>query len=203
MFTSIIQKIRDKDLDGIKEVLKEFINDLDEHWEGFGEFSLRSQNKTFVKFLLARMTQYIEEEIGINSSVYNYMNTDQKVPFEIEHLLPDTYDEYKDHFSDRSEFEEYRDKIGGLILLPRGFNQSFHASTYEEKVKHYDGQNILARSLNPLCYSKNPTFTRYIEKEDLPFKPHAHMYKEELDQRTDLYKKICQKFWNVEKIDEI
>ena len=203
MFTSIIKKIRDKDLNEIKDILIEFINNMEEHWEGFDTFSLKSQNKTFVKFLLSRITQFIEEQVGINSSVENYMNTEQKVPFEIEHLLPNTYETYKSNFADAAEYDEYRNTIGALILLPKGFNQSFNASTYEDKVIHYNGMNLLARSLHPLCYKKNPHFLRFIENEKLPFKPYDHMYKEDINQRTTLYKKICQRIWDVKKFDTI
>jgi uncharacterized protein with ParB-like and HNH nuclease domain len=203
MFTSIIKKIRDKDLDDIAKILTDFVNDMEEHWEGFDDFSLRSQNKYFIKFLLSRITQYIERQVGINSNLYDYMDTDQKNPYEIEHLLPNTYDVYKDYFTDVSEYDMYRNRIGGLILLPKGFNQSFKATSYEEKVKHYNGQNLLARSLHPLCYEKNPKFINYIKNEDLDFKAHEHMYKEDIEQRTKLYKQICQKIWDISRFEEI
>ena len=48
-------------------------------------------------------------------------------------------------FYSERDFQEYWNKFGGLILLPRGFNQSLNADKYEEKVNHYLKANLLAQ----------------------------------------------------------
>ena len=64
----------------------------------------------------------------------------------------------------RSEFAEYRNRIGGLLLLPKSFNASYGDLPYAEKRGHYLGQNLLARSLHEQAYDHNPGFRRFIEE---------------------------------------
>jgi hypothetical protein len=47
-----------------------------------------------------------------------------------------------------------------LILIAHA---SFGDLPYDKKLDHYYGQNLLAKSLNPKCYERNPGFISYIE----------------------------------------
>jgi hypothetical protein len=49
----------------------------------------------------------------------------------------------------KSDFQEHRNRIGGLLLLPKSFNASYGDLPYAEKREHYFGQNLLAKSLHP------------------------------------------------------
>jgi len=53
---------------------------------------------------------------------YKYVSRTIKKPFEIQHIWADKYERYQDQFSTPEEFAEYRNRLGGLVLLPRGFN---------------------------------------------------------------------------------
>lgn len=88
--------------------------------------------------------------------------------YEVEHIWARHYERHLDEFASESDFERYRNYIGGLLLLPKKFNTSYGDLTYEEKVKHYDSQNLLARSLNSLCYEHNPGFIQFIKKYEPP-----------------------------------
>ena len=55
--------------------------------------------------------------------------------------------------------------IGDLLLLPKSFNASYGDLPYEEKLVHYDSQNLLARSLNANAYDHNPGFLRVHRKQ--------------------------------------
>ena len=74
---------------------------------------------------------------------------------------------------------------------------------YTEKVKKYDSENLLARSLNENCYSNNPLFLKFVNDEKLDFKPYVEFNKKELLDRNNLYKNLCKKIWNVNILDEI
>jgi len=74
--------------------------------------------------------------------------------------------------------------------------------TYEEKVKHYDSQNLLARSLNSLCYEHNPGFIQFIKKYDLPFKSYEHFKKDDLEERQRLYLKLAELVWSPEQLKD-
>jgi uncharacterized protein (DUF2126 family) len=85
-----------------------------------------------------------------------------------------------------------------LILLPRGTNQSFGAGKYEEKLPHYIKENLLAQSLNTVCYERNPNFLAYVSESGLPFKAHSQYKTEDLKIRQALYKSIGEEIWSLD-----
>ncbi|KAF5036603.1 hypothetical protein DSECCO2_573360 [anaerobic digester metagenome] len=200
---NIIKKIRDNDLEILSENLKSEINALDEKFEGFDYLILHSRNKRFIHFLLARITDYIEQKSKMESNFNEYIQRGIKDPYEIEHVIPDIFSDYADEFYDVKEFEEYRNRVGNLLLLPSSFNKSFGASNYAIKVDHYFGQNLLAQSLNKKCYERNPSFNKFIEESRLPFKSFSNFSKDEINQRQYLYKNIVEEIWNLDKLDHV
>ena len=56
------------------------------------EWGLNSFTKKYIKNMLARITGFIEENTGVASNYCNYMNTQTKNPFEIEHIITDHYE---------------------------------------------------------------------------------------------------------------
>jgi len=97
----------------------------------------------------------------------------------------------------------YRNRIGGLLLLPKGTNQSFKDDSYIKKLPHYLKENLLAQSLHQDCYLKNPNFINFIQSTSLNFKPYKNFGKNELVERTELYKKICETIWDLNGFQEI
>ena len=95
-----------------------------------------------------------------------------------------------------------RNRIGGLLLLPKSFNASYGDLKYEEKLPHYHGQNLLARSLHSTCYENNPGFLRFIQETGLPFKPMTSFKSNEMKERSDLYLKLAEHIWNPQRILE-
>ncbi|WP_373898733.1 hypothetical protein ACER0A_005345 [Haloimpatiens sp. FM7315] len=65
--------------------------------EALTVFRLNSFTKKYIKDILARVTGYIEEQTGVASNYCNYMNTQSKNPFEIEHIITDHYDKLQMH----------------------------------------------------------------------------------------------------------
>ncbi len=201
----LTKEVRDKSAEELAALLKGKIKEMMEEdkltFAGIKNFSL-GYSKKFAKFLLARITQYIEQKSGIGSSVAQYLSDDPK-PFEIEHILADKYERYKAEYATPEEFAEWRNSIGALVLLPRGYNQSFSDDPYEVKVKHYLSQNLLARSLHPQCYEKNPSFRHYIEESKLPFESYETFGKEQIEERCKLIQSICEEIWDVREFDKI
>jgi hypothetical protein len=58
---------------------------------------------------------------------------------------------------------------------------SYGDLTYEDKMAHYNTQNLLARSLHPQCYEHNPGFLRFKEQSGLPFAPLVQFKKADLE----------------------
>jgi len=209
---SLVKEIRNKDIMELIEILKRKVNELKvENYvdhnlvnvEGVKELQLHGQNKRFIQFLLARITSFIESKSGMPNKFEEYISKDIKKPYQVEHIWADNFEEHKDEFEQRDEFEKWRNKIGALLLLPEGFNQSYGALPYKEKLPHYFGQNLLAKTLTTQCYEKNPNFLRFKEKFNLPFKAHPEFKKKDIEERQELIKQILTKIYNVEIFDEI
>lgn len=200
---SLVKEIRDKSTEELVEIFKSTIREFDEGLSGILNLRLHQQNKSFIHYLLARITDYIEIESGIPHGFENYVSDSIKKPFQIEHIWPDSFEAHKNEFDQRDEFYNYRNIIGGLLLLPKGTNQSFNNAPYEEKLPHYLKQNLLAQSLHEECYKKNPNFLKFRESSGIYFKPHKHFEKNDLLERTELYKQICDTIWSLDKFDEI
>jgi hypothetical protein len=114
----------------------------------------------------------------------------------VEHIWADHAERHTDEFDHPADFAEHRNRIGGLLLLPKSFNASYGDLTYTEKLPHYNTQNLLARSLHPQCYEHNPGFIRFNEASGLPFTPMATFKKADLEARGVLYRSLAEKIWD-------
>lgn len=200
---SLVKKVRDKNPDELAQIYKKEIKDLDVNLSGIKDFGMHQQNKRFVRFLLARITNFLENNSGVPSSFEQYMSDEIKKPFQVEHIWEDKYDRFKSEFEQRDDFNTYRNKIGGLLLLPKGTNQSFHAEPFVKKLPHYLKQNLLAQSLHEESYKRNPNFLNFIKESGLPLKPYTQFKKSDLEERTKLYQEICEQIYSLDGFDEI
>ncbi len=200
---NITKMIRNKDIKELAEILKRYINNMELTLEGIDGFYLNQFTRRYMLHILSRMTYYVEEQSGINSNFADYVNREQKNPYDIEHLWADDYtqENHQIDFSTEEEFKDFRNRFGGLLILPKDKNRSLQDMEYSKKVIKYDSENLLARTLNQNCYNNNPLFLCFMNNTQLPFKPYAQFNKAELIERQSLYKEICKKIWDVNKID--
>lgn len=154
---------------------------------------LNQQNKKKIKVLLALITEIVARNSGESKYIL-----DSQEPCEVEHVLPDHYEWYKEEFSNENEFANMRNSIGDLLILTKPFNSSYRDDPYEKKVEQYFSQNILAQSLNRQKYKNNSRFLDFINKYHLPFSAYDHFGKNEIDSRTRLYRQILLMNWEME-----
>lgn len=200
MFT-VIRDIRGKSATETAQILTQRLTDDQETFDKNERFALHGMNGRVIHRLLARMTDYVETRSGLASHYAEYMAPGRK-RYEIEHIWADHPEQHKDEFSHPSDFASMRNRIGGLLLLPKSFNASFGDLTYEEKLPHYFGQNLLARSLNPKCYENNPGFLGFVQETNLPFKPLASFKTAQMEARSLLYLKLAEHIWNPGRVAE-
>ena len=108
----------------------------------------------------------------------------------------DHADRYRDEFEHLSEFANYRNRLGGLLLLPKSFNASYGDLPYAEKRQHYLTQNLLARSLHEQCYEHRPGFIRFVKESGLPFRAHPEFKHAECYERQTLYRRLAEQIWS-------
>jgi uncharacterized protein with ParB-like and HNH nuclease domain len=195
MYT-LVKEIRQKDLTELKGILKKKLDEMEEGLEGILKFRLHGQNGVFVKYILSRMTSFLEKQSGLNSSFEKYFYNFNGKPYEIEHIWADKFSEHRDEFDQEFDFQEYRNRLGALILLPRGTNQSFNAKPYFEKQKHYIRENLLAQSLCEQNYQSNPNFLSMKNDLNLPFRAHNEFRKQDIIERQMLYGEIIDRIWS-------
>lgn len=202
---NLTKKIRRKDINELANIFKEYIEDMEYTLDGIDSFYLNQFTARYMLHILSRMTYFLEESSGINSSFYNYVNRQQKNPYDIEHIWANDYTQgnHQNEFSTEEEFQSFRNRFGGLLILSKDKNRSFQAMDYVNKVVKYDSENLLARTLNNNCYSNNPLFLRFMQNNGLNFQPYNQFDKANLIERQHLYKEICKKIWNTNLFQEI
>lgn len=197
----VMQDIRRKPLPELITLLRQRLNEEKDVFISNDRLYVHQQNRYSIQQILARMTDYIECHSGCKSHFEEYV-AEGKKRYEVEHIWADHYERHEDEFSDERDFAEYRNRIGGLLLLPKSFNASFGDLPYEEKLKKYFGQNLLAKSLHPECYEHNPGFLRFVKESGLPFKPHEKFKRADIDERQQLYMKLAEEVWSPDRIEK-
>ncbi|HLS35549.1 MAG TPA: DUF262 domain-containing HNH endonuclease family protein [Bacillota bacterium] len=201
---NLTKDIRRKPVDELITTVKDYLQNMDISIEAVDHFYLNQYTKRFIFHKLTRMTTFVEREIGLNSHFEDYVDRNQRNNYDIEHILPNDYTQEKmdGWFESYEQFIDYRESFGALVLLPKDKNRSLQDMPYSDKVRKYDSENILARSLNEECYKNNPSFLRFIEEYGLDFRSLDKFGPEEIDERQQLYKEISKILWNPENIDK-
>ncbi|MBF2735771.1 MAG: DUF262 domain-containing protein [Betaproteobacteria bacterium AqS2] len=192
----VANEIRGKSLADLRKKLKELLREEEMDFSNPPSLKVRK----IMRCQLARLTNWLEIESDEPGNYAVYLDRDIPDPFEIEHLWANVHSRFIEEFPKEKEFEEYRDRIGGLVLLPKSVNTSLSNATYEFKVDHYIKENLLAKSLHPDCYVRNPRFLAAIKKHGLEPGPHKRFTKSDLMARGDFYCQMASIIWNPSRI---
>jgi len=196
----VMRDIRGKSTEELVSALRQKLDADPEDFASNERFQLHGMNGRQIHRLLARMTDYVETHSGMASRYVEYSQRSGKNGYEIEHIWSNHPEEHTDEFSHPTDFEEYRNRVGDLLLLPKSFNASYGDLPYAKKREHYDSQNLLARSLQENAYDHNPGFLRFIQESGLPFRALKEFKKVDLDSRQELYRKLAEQIWSPERL---
>ena len=167
-------------------------------------FRLYGANGPQVHRLLARLTEFLEVQSEEASRFPEYANrSSRKGGYQIEHIWANHPERHEDEFASPTDFAAYRNRVGGLVLLPAGDNVSYSDKIYAEKVPHYVKQNLLACSLHPIAYENKPGFRKFREATGLPFEAKADFRKADLDERQALYIMLADLCWSPDRLNRI
>ncbi|MDB7953147.1 GmrSD restriction endonuclease domain-containing protein [Faecalitalea cylindroides] len=196
---NVTKDIRMTDIPTLKQKLEQqYINLAFDPAAALSDLRLNSFTKKYIKNILARITGYIEEQTGVASNYCNYMNTQTKNPFEIEHIITDHYEWFTAEYSDQDDFRRWRNSIGALLLLHKSINASLNDAKYDYKLKKYCSNegNIYTESLGELAYQNNPKFKKFIADNNLGFKAYASFGKNEIAERIAVLVDLVKLVWN-------
>lgn len=193
----LAKQVRGLSVDGLKSLLSERAAGLEEKFDGLDRYSLTSMNKPDVYYLLARMTSWLDGDL-----TDKYLKGGSAAePFEVEHVWASKFERHTDEFSNENDFQQVRNKFGGLLLLPKSFNASFGALPYSEKVTHYVGQNTLAQTLAQGIGTHNPNLARKAAELSVSIEAYPEQFKKaDIDSRQTLYRAICEAIWDLESL---
>lgn len=194
---NVIKLIRNNNIETLNKNLSAETKQIDATWDGVWEFGLHGMNRKFVKHLLSRITSYIDNLVGKDTNYTTYHHPTGK-QYEIEHIWANKFEEHTDEFDQKNDFQEWRNSIGALILLPHGTNQSFNSDKYEDKLEHYIKENTYAQTLHTNYYEKNPNFLNSNIVRKLQFKAHPQFKKQDISDRQKLVQRICEELWSTD-----
>ena len=193
----VMRNIRGLNTDSLAEKLYNTLLGEKETFHSNERLRVHRQNRYALHRVLARMTDYVETQSGQKSRYLEYVATGRN-RYEVEHIWADHPERHKDEFPHDADFEEHRNRIGGLLLLPKAFNASYGDLPYEKKLPHYQAQNLLARSLHPHAYEHNPGFLKFVRESGLPFRAHQQFKRHDIECRSKLYRRLAEHIWNPE-----
>ena len=197
----VMREIRGKSAVETAELLKARLDQEEETFTSNDRFRLHGTNRRQIRLMLARITDFVEAESGLPSHFSDYL-APGKNSYEVEHIWADHAERHTDEFEHPADFQAYRGRIGGLLLLPKSFNASFGDLPYKEKYPHYFGQNLLAQSLHEKAYQRNPGFAGLLERSGLPFKSHTEFKRADLDARQELYGQLAEAIWDPKRLEQ-
>lgn len=196
-------------VDELRELLGHEVSDLPYSFEAVQKFSLHN-NRRQVRYLLARLTAFVEVGCGRSDEVDRYLglrldpSSEEAVPWEIEHVWANKYSLHvQSGIANEQEFQQARNRLGALLLLEKPDNASFGADRYMDKLPHYHRQNFLAASLHPNTYLRTPAFRKFRKNRGL--EEHFSAFpdnfdKQAIESRSALYRRLCELIWSPERI---
>lgn len=206
----LCRDIRRKSLPELEAILNKKLADDDVTFRGspakgrggIGELALNQFSRRYIFHLLARLTAATEAGSGRTDSFDKYVERSLKNPFDIEHIWADDYKAVSATFPTAQEFQEWRNHVGSLLLLPADVNRSLQAKPFGEKQPHYGKQNFYAASLDSSAYKHQPQFEKYRQTRNLPFRSFTSFGKAEQQERRDLVAALVEVVWSPDRLKE-
>ncbi|MCB4361486.1 DUF262 domain-containing protein [Quatrionicoccus australiensis] len=180
-----------------------FAGSLSKNRSGIDGLGLNQFSRRYIYHLLARITAATEAGSGRTQSFDKLVVRDVKNPFDIEHIWADNYDDVKSLFASETEFQEWRDHVASLLLLPADVNRSLQDKPYEQKRPHYAKQNFYAASLDAGAYQHQPQFLQFADANQLPFESFDNFTKSEQLKRRKLVAALVELVWSPSRLSEI
>jgi len=154
-------------------------------------------DKRFLKYALGRVEQYIcgNTETEMPQTLKHIITGGKNAPFHLEHILSFN-DENRAKFKDEDTFISERNRLGDILLLKGGDNQSVNNAAYDEKLEAYANTFYWNETLREDTYKHKPAFTRWIATSGLNIRALNTFGADEIEERQRLLFDIFNNIWN-------
>lgn len=192
--TTLMFRIRGLSVEDLARELHRYLLNEREKFDTNDDLVVHQQNRAQLHRMLARVTDHVTTSSG-QASNYVELTGGNGVRYEVEHIWANHPIRHTDEFPQESDFARHRNRIGDLLLLPKQHNGSYNDDAYELKRPRYYSQNLLAASLDPQTYEKNPGFLRFVANSGLDFRPYDTFTADSITERGELYRAIANQVW--------
>lgn len=146
-----LRKVKDEQsLDAFlqKYFVQDMANRSDNFNYAFGELTQNRIQQYRIRYILAKLTQYIEE-LAWGNPAHSRLDHYITKKVEIEHILPTTpRPDVRAAFDKQEEYDTYVRRLGNLTLLEKTINGSVSNGSYNEKAPGYrQSAFLLTKSL--------------------------------------------------------
>lgn len=207
---SLCKEIRNKPVGELLAVLFKRLEEDDVTFSGYVAkgrsgiegLGLNQLSRRYIYHLLARLTAFTEVGAGKPDLFDKYVDRNTKNPCDIEHIWANNITPYVNEFSSEEEFQDWRNHVAGLLLLPADVNRSYQDKPFETKAPHYAKQNLYAASLTSSAYEHEPQFAAFRQVHGLPFTPYVHFDKAAQKERRSLVAALVNQVWSTDRLKE-
>ena len=138
----------------------------------------------------------METQSGQPSRYLDYVS-EGKTRYEVEHIWADHPERHTDEFSHPADFAEHRNRIGGLLLLPKSFNASYGDLTYADKLPHYNTPEPARPVAAPSVLRAQPRLPAASRsRAACRSRRTTEFNKADLEERSELYRQLAERIWN-------
>ena len=170
---------------------------------GIDQLRISKYSRRYIFHLLARLTAFTEANSGRPLDSFDkFVNRDITNPFDIEHIWADDFQSHDNIFETAQEFEDWRNHVASLLLLPADVNRSLQDKPFPEKASHYAKQNFYAASLFASPYRHQPQFEAFRTTHGLPFQSFESFGKNEQLKRRELIRALVNLVWSPARLKE-
>ena len=197
MWCPDIRKI--KSIDELNEFVKNTVIPTVNDWKqdnelNFLRLGLNSMQQYRIKFILARITAYVDAlRMGKNdvSDLSNYTET----AVEIEHIMPQNCKDKSVYGVDDDEFEVYINRLGNLTLLENTINKSIQNNMYADKVSAYKGSKFyITSAISELIDQGQDTA---INRTNAILTSWSEWNKTSIEERQKMFYDLSERIWNI------
>lgn len=180
-------------------IAKYFIPDMESRAERF-DFAFRELSQSRIqqyriRYILAKLTQHIEEKAWGNP-IHGRLDHYIAKKVEIEHILPSNpRPDVRDEFDRTDEYDDFAGRLGNLTLLEKTINSSVSNGAYSEKADGFRQSSfLLTKSLVEKPHVGVNTELNRAVNDLIQF---DQWDSASIEQRQEMLGKLARKVWNM------